>query len=182
MGQKGLYRIGEEGHGIAQKSIGSHLEEDGGQDDTATSRGFDVGIREPCMKREKGNLDGKGQGKGQEKQLLHLEGEGQSIEFLDIKGLPSRIIEIQNCGQHKKTSYHREKDKLDGGIQSPGTSPETDDKIHGDQHDFPKNVEKENIQGHKDTEDTHFQKEEKDKIFLKTLLDTCPRRQKNNGG
>ena len=42
---------------------------------------------------------------------------------------------------------HGEEHELDRGIDPPWSAPDSDDEVHGDQHQLPENVEEEEIQG-----------------------------------
>ena len=64
--------LGEERDAEPQEPVGSHLQEDCGQQDGPHGRGFGVGIGQPGMEGEHGNLDGEGQAKSQEQPELDV--------------------------------------------------------------------------------------------------------------
>ncbi len=61
-GQEFSDRVREEGKGEPEEAVGSHLQEDGGQDDRSGRRRFDVGIGQPGVEGEHRHLDGEGEG------------------------------------------------------------------------------------------------------------------------
>src|SRR5262249_57456223 len=68
------------------------------------------------------------------------------IESVRIGGKVQR----EDGEQHQTAAKKGVKKKLDGGILTPRSAPDADEKIHGKEHDFPKNKKEKKIKGYKD--------------------------------
>ena len=66
-------------------------------------------------------------------------------------------VEHQNCQQHQHAAQQRVEEKFDGRILATRATPDTDQKIHRQQHHFPENVEKEKVECDKNAQHARFQ-------------------------
>ena len=66
-------------------------------------------------------------------------------------------VQVQDGRQHEQRSGQGEDDELDGRVQPPLPAPDADDEVHGDQHQFPKHVEREQVDGQKGSQHAGFQ-------------------------
>src|SRR5271157_455615 len=112
-------------------------------------------IRQPCVERKHGDLNGKSQEESEKHPELSLKRnrkvvELQKVESVNAADFPRRVIEGQNGNKHQQAAYDSVEDELDGRVElSRRITPNTDQQVHGNQHDFPEYVEKEQIQRHK---------------------------------
>ena len=54
-------------------------------------------------------------------------------------------VEGQDGDQHQQSAALREQEKLHGRINAPLVAPDDDEKIHRDQHQFPGEIEQEQV-------------------------------------
>ena len=97
-------------------------------------------------------------------------GGSDSHQFEHVKCSSASVVESQNGYQHKNRTKQRVKKKFDGGIFALGTSPYTDEEIHGQEHHFPKDIEEKKVQREKNTYHTCVQKKEKRKIAFQRFI------------
>jgi hypothetical protein len=77
--------------------------------------------------------------------------------------------------QHEQAAGHGEEEELHRRVDPPLPSPDADDEVHRHQHDFPEDIEEEEIVGEKGSQDTGCQKKEGDREPLPVSLDSFPR-------
>ena len=76
-------------------------------------------------------------------------------------------VEDQDGNKHQHASSHGKEEELDGCIDpSLGISPDADEKVHGDEHHFPEDIEEDEIEGDQGTDHSCFQEEKGDHEFL----------------
>ena len=80
-------------------------------------------------------------------------------------------IEHQNGDQHQHAADQREEEELDRRVFAPRSAPDADQEIHRQQHDFPEDVEQEEIECQKDAHHARFQQQEQDAVGLHMLVD-----------
>src|SRR6056297_1720559 len=90
-------------------------------------------------------------------------------------GICNTEIERQHSKQHQNSANKGVEKELDSGVLSPWAAPESDQKIHGQQHGFPENEEKKEIESHKHTHHSRNQKQIECKIAFYHFID-IPRR------
>jgi hypothetical protein len=84
-------------------------------------------------------------------------------------------VEDQNGDEHEHAADHGIDEKFDGGVDPAlGVAPDPDQQVHGNEHDFPEDVEKEKVEGHKNPDHPRFQEEEADHELFDLLLDILP--------
>ncbi len=108
------------------------------------------------MEGENRHLDRKGNKKANEQKVLHV---GESIVLGDQLRQSKCMLgrsHIQNRQQHKQGAGHRIEEELNRSINAPLAAPHADQEIHGDQREFPEDVEQEKILGQENTQHTNF--------------------------
>src|SRR3990172_739582 len=132
------------------------------------------------MEGEHWYFDGKSQGEGPEEPVLGSRRHSQLIEFEHIErgfagGLQIDEVESEDGDQHQYASGHGEEEKLDGCIDpSLRIAPDSDEEIHGNEHDFPKDIEEDEIEGNQGADHSRFKKKEGDHEFLHPGGDRTP--------
>ena len=117
--------LGEEWHDQAQQAVGTHLEQDPGQDDGAGRRCLDMGVGQPGVERKQRDLDRKGQGKRQEAQYLERGSGGGRQRCGNLgNGEGSGLDEDgHNRDQHQGRTQQRVHDELQGGVDPVSRCP-----------------------------------------------------------
>ncbi len=156
-------RFGEKRQAEAQHAVRSHLKENSGQDHGAGRRRLNVRIRQPGVKRKERDLDGKSHEEGQEEPPLRgrrQQGSGrQVVQHLgQIKGA-REVVKVKNPGKHQGRADHGVEDKFDRGVNTALVTPDANQEIHGNEHDFPEHEEKDQIERGKDTNHSGFESE-----------------------
>ena len=91
--------------------------------------------------------------------------------------LPCQLREItveiqhQDRDQHQHRTDERIKEELDRRVFFARATPDPDEKIHRQQHDFPENIEEEEVERNKDTEHAGDQQQKQNAVALYVLLD-----------
>ena len=128
------------------------------------------------MEWEHWNLDGEPDEEGQEDPELQVNRQGKLVERKDIKRSDTGLLEVvivqgNDTEQHQDAAQEGIKEELDGGIQAPVAAPDPDQEVHGDQHDFPEDIEQDEIEGHEDTEHPGFEDKQKGVILFDPVFD-----------
>ena len=178
--------VGQDGQAEADETIGAHLEEHPGQDDRTGRRSFDVGVRKPGMEGEQRNLDGEADEHGQEDPVLEIGRDAQFLEGQNVEGpdsLDGVLMEVegQDSQQEQDRAQQRVEEELDGRVQFPGPAPDADDEVHGHQHDFPEDVEEEEVQSHEYAQHPRLQNQEVAVVLAHPGGDGVPRRENGDG-
>ena len=82
--------------------------------------------------------------------------------------------------EHQQRANQRIQEELNRRVDTILAAPNTDDKVHRDQNQFPKHVEQERVGSHKDASHTKLQEQHKNVEFLYALSHRLPRRQERN--
>ena len=171
--------IGEERQGKTQKAIGTHFEEHAGQDDGPPGRSFDVRVRQPGMKGEERNLDGKGERECGEQPHLGADRNLKGIQTQQVKSERTvlsimQIGEIQDGHQHQETADHGVEQEFERGVNAPFATPDANQEVHGNQHDFPEDVEEKDINRDKGPDHAGFQDEKEKEILPDPMFNAAP--------
>jgi hypothetical protein len=91
--------------------------------------------------------------------------QGLSTEFVGLRNQHRHIesvglagkVQRQNGEQHQAAAKKGVKKELDGGILPPRSAPDSDEKVHGQKHHFPKDKKEEKIERHEDTHHARIQ-------------------------
>ena len=88
-------------------------------------------------------------------------------------------VKHQEGDEHQHAADEREEEELDRRILAPRPAPNADQKVHRQQHHFPKDVEEEEVQREEDAQHPRLQQQEEDAVALDVLGDvpTGPHRQ-----
>ena len=171
---------GKEGDAETEKPVGPHFEENGGQENRSDRRRLGVGVGQPGVEREHGDLDGEGQAEGQEEPDLQVQRQRKLVKLQKIEGVfaglgPVLEVENQNGGQHEDAADHGVDEEFHGGVDAPlRVPPDPDQQVHGNQHHFPENVKKEKVKGDENPDHARLQEEEADHELLDLVLDILP--------
>ncbi len=177
--REGLRGVREERQREADEAVGAQLEQHAGQDHRAGRRRLHVRVGQPGVEGHHGHLDGEGQEEGQEGARLEHVAEGEAAQLLVVEGTGEGAAMGRREGegggqdghQHEQRADERVEDELDRGVDAVGAAPDADDEVHRHQHDFPEDVEQEEVQGQEDAQHAHFEDEEGDHVLLHPLLD-----------
>ena len=71
----------------------------------------------------------------------------------DFKGVGAELVEVlevegQDAEQHQHAAGQGVEEELDGGVELSRAAPDADDEVHRHQHEFPEDVEQEEIERH----------------------------------
>ena len=80
----------------------------------------------------------------------------------------------QDASQHQDGTGHGEQEELDRGVDTPFSAPHADQEVHGDEGEFPEDVEKDHVQGEEDTQHAGFQQQEESHEAFDLLLHGFP--------
>ena len=83
-------------------------------------------------------------------------------------------VERQDAEQQENRAHQGVEEELDGGVELAAVSPNADDEIHRHQHDFPENVEEEEVERHEDAQHAGLEQHEHDVVFAHALLNGRP--------
>ena len=76
------------------------------------------------------------------------------LECIDARGAVMRKVQGEDRDQHQQAAELGEQEKLRRGVHAALVSPDGDEKIHRDQHQFPGEVEKKQIDREEDADDS----------------------------
>src|SRR5262249_8148984 len=79
-------------------------------------------------------------------------------------------VQGDDCDQHQHRTNHGVKDEFDGCINSPLTTPDTDQEIHGHQHDFPEHIKQKQVERTEDSDHSRFEQQHENEVFLQTSV------------
>ncbi len=139
-----------------------------------------MGVWQPGVQGKHRNLDGEAEGKGQEQPGLQFRRKRQLIkigdaETVDVRtGLDGLVIDENDRYQHQQRADRRVDKELDRSVNAPATTPDTDHEIHGDQHQFPEDVEEEQVKGNEGTQHGGFKQQGQGHEAFDVLLHGIP--------
>ncbi len=130
--------------------------------------------RQPGVKRESRNFNGKSKVETQEDPHLKTESQIRALlyDFRVVKGVRLGVeVERQKRDQHENASEQRKKEKFNGRIFLLGSAPDPDQEIHRNQCELPKHIEQEEIKPQKHADHAGLQQQEEKEIFLDAVFD-----------
>jgi len=71
--------------------------------------------------------------------------------------------------QHEDATDHREKNKFDSGINPAFAAPHADQEVHGNQDDFPEQVEQEKVERCEYTDHPGLEHQHENEVFLRAI-------------
>ncbi len=111
---------------------------------------------------------------------MRSQGDERLVELQEVEGwgpcgFEVDEVESQYGHQHQNASGHSVNEKLNGRIDPPpGITPYPNEKIHGDEHHLPKDIEQDEIQRDEGSHHSRLQKEEGDHVLLDPHGDGAP--------
>src|SRR5215813_406734 len=133
------------------------------------------------MKRESRNLDGEVNKEPEPQQLRHIQTKehrvgaemlSRSRQLSQVKGKISIDIENQHGDQHQYAAKHSVQKEFDCRIFTPRSAPDANEEVHGQQHQFPKDIEEKKIHGTEDAHHGRIEEKEQREIALYRAFDT----------
>ena len=182
----------------SHEAVGAHLQQHTGQHDAAGGRRVRMGVGQPGVEREHRHLDGEAEKQRQEDQVLrrqpHEDGLGRHPhvvdELDDVEGqLASAVVTVaveevqrQDAQQHEHGAEQGVEEELDRRIQLAPVPPDADQEVHRHQHDFPEDVEQEEVQRQEDAQHAGFQEQQAAVVRLFHLVDGVERAHDDEDG
>src|SRR5579885_3311196 len=129
------------------------------------------------MERHQRRLDGEGGGKGQEEPglcrtvQLRVQQRRQIKRVRAARRLLVEVAEGNDASQHQEAAHRGVEDELESGIDASLSAPRTDQQVGRNEHQFPENVEQEEIGGEENAENAAFQQQHEGHVVLDLLLD-----------
>lgn len=150
-------------------AVTTHLQEHAGQDHRDRRGGFDVSVGQPCMERERREFDGKADEQQDERGDLHLLAEEAAVTGHVGQGDQAELaaaveVEHQHGDEHQHTTQQRVQEELDGRVLATRSTPDADQEVHRQQHDFPEDIEEEEVERHEDAEHAGLEQQEQHQI------------------
>src|SRR5712692_4489232 len=133
------------------------------------------------MQRKGGNFDGKVNEEPDPQQLRHVQTKedrvgtevlGRTGQLGHVKGIINMEIEDQHGDQHEYAAEHGVQKEFDCGILTSRSTPDADEEVHGQQHQFPKDVKEEKIHGAEDADHSSIEEKEQREIAFHCALNT----------
>ena len=109
-------------------------------------------VWQPGMEREHRHFDRKRQGECSEEPELLIDREPQLQQVRQVKAPTSSHFVVgpphpQDSQKHQQATCHGKQEEFDRGIDTSLATPDTDQQVHGNQHDLPKHIEEKEIRG-----------------------------------
>src|SRR5947209_5097757 len=73
-------------------------------------------------------------------------------QLCQVKGVLGVEVENKHGNEHEHAAEQRVEEELDRRVLTPRPAPDANEKVHGQQHQFPENVEEEEVHGAEDTD------------------------------
>src|SRR6185369_2725836 len=141
-------------------------------------RSFSMGIRQPCMERKHRDFDGKSKRKSKKHPGLcyRVEIQPEEIEKAEIGNPCAHTLEVQSndSNKHQEGADHSIDEEFDRCVDPVLPTPDADDEVHRDQHDFPEDVEEKEIERDECAEHADFQQKEAGHVTLYLLVYCIP--------
>src|SRR5712671_2064453 len=90
-------------------------------------------------------------------------------------------MQPDDADEHENRAGHGVQHEFDGGVDAPLVSPDADQEIHGDQHDFPEQEEEKEVKREKHADDADFEHQQHDEEFFDAVVDAVPGGQHGDG-
>ena len=139
-----------------------------------------VCVREPGVERHGRHFDGKSDEQQNEGRDLQRRAERMGahqpladllqLDDVECPHVAAAEVEHQDRDQHQDTSHQRVEEELDGRVFLSRSAPDADQEVHRQQHDFPKDVEQEEVQSQKDSEHPCLEDQEQNQVALHLLV------------
>ena len=156
-------------HGVEAELAGDHH----GQGDGS----FVVGVGEPAVQREDGNLDGEGEEKRERDPEERAGGKdtagGLVLEIGEVEGVGLRV-EPENGDQQRRRGNEGEEEELERGVGAVFAAVHGDEDGHGDERELPEAVVEHQVERDEDAEHGGLLDEEERVEDLAASLDGVP--------
>src|SRR6266568_523518 len=166
--------------GKAHITVGTHFQQDSGEDNRTGRWCFRMRIGQPSMKREHRDLDGKCEGKGKEKPDLrsHIKFEAEELQQTEVGDACFHSFKIQEDQryQHQERSDHRVYEEFNRGINFIFSTQDTDHEVHRNQHYFPEYIEQEQVKRDERTQHAGFKQQQADHVLFHLFFNSGERR------
>ena len=91
-------------------------------------------------------------------------GDGEDVECARARSAAYSKIHREDGDKHEQAAHQRVQKEFYRGIFLARPAPDSDQEVHGHEHDFPEHVEQEEIKGHKYAEHAGFKQEKESEI------------------
>ena len=104
---------------------------------------------------------------------------GLVAQARDVEERDAAVVEEeqrQDRQQHQHRSGQRVEEELDRGVELPRAAPDADDEVHRHEHDFPEDVEEEEVERAERADHAGLQHEQQRVVLLLAVMDGAVRR------
>ena len=183
--------LGKERQAETQHAVGTHLQQDAGQEDGAGSGRLGMGVGQPCVERKERHLDGKRQEESAKEQVFRSKRQHDRAvrkERLDLRNIEGRRaglfgnpVKPQDSHEHQDRAEHRVQHEFQRGVNAAAVAPDANQEVHRDQHHFPEQKEQEQVERNKDADHSCFEHQQRNKKALRAPVDRFPGGQHRDG-
>ena len=106
-----------------------------------------------------------------------LSADGAALQAREDGGVVERaglVVEIDDAHQHQGRARHGVEEEFDGGINPAFVTPDPDQKVHGNQRDFPEYKEQEEVEGAEYADQSEFQQQQECEELFDVFVDGPP--------
>src|SRR5215467_100658 len=96
------------------------------------------------------------------------------LECVHACRLMMHEVECKDGDQHQQSAELREEQELNGGVNPSLVTPDRDQEIHGDQHQLPRKIKQEQVEGEKHACDSRQHPHEIEVEKTDLVVDLCP--------
>ena len=159
----------------AQKTVRAHLEKDTRQNHASRCWGLRVCVGEPGMHWKHWDLNREGSQKGREEPCLlcRLKACSGNCQRFEIQRAAGAVYN-DDAHKHQHAAGQREDQKLDRGVDSPRTSPHTDEEKNRNEHELPENKKEKKIRCCKQPDHRRLRDHQRRIEFPYSRLDRSP--------
>src|SRR5438270_811853 len=112
--------------------------------------------------------------------LKHLLNDGK-IEGAARSDRRAEIVQPDDADQHEDGAGHGVEHEFDGGVDAALMSPDADEEVHGDEHDFPEEEKEKEVERKKNADDADFEHQQHDEKFFEAMMNAVPGREYGDG-
>ena len=108
-----------------------------------------------------------------------MKGHAGLHEVGNFKGIEAELLEVleverEDAQQHQHRAGQSVEKELDRRVKLPRSAPDADDEVHRHQHQFPEDVEQEEIERKKHADHARLQQQEHGVVFADAILNGAP--------
>jgi len=132
------------------------------------------------VERKHRHLDRETDEESPEHPLLHPGRKMQLHQLRDFEGVIAELVEMleierQDAEQHQYRAGQGIQEKFDRRVELARAAPHADDEVHRHQHQFPEDVEQEEVERDEDADHARLEQQEHRVVFLHAFLNGVPR-------